>query len=77
MMRNLTDLTEKDIQESCERMISDGLVFIDMSDYYADKLYEIHQEHIAQQEKTICGNKILNAPKTLKLVKGIYRQDNK
>ncbi len=114
MLKNLIDLTEKDIQDSCERIISSGPVFTDMSDYYADKLYEIHQEHIDQQEETILGvpisevekqcqiyyvkspfdqpldpskdpmnsvieggNRILNDSKKLKLVRGIYRQENK
>lgn len=114
MWLNLTDLTEKDIQESCERMMNNRPVFTDMSDYYADKLYEIHKEHIAQKEETILGipiseverqcqayhvespfdqpldpsqdpmdsvieggKKILNDPKTLKLVRGIYRHDDK
>ena len=108
MRRNQIDLIEKDIQESCERMISSGPVFTDRPDYYANKLYEIHQEEtilgvpISEVERQCQnyrvkspfdqpldpsidpmnsviegGNKILKDSNTLKLVRGIYRQDNK
>lgn len=106
MRRNQIDLTEKDIQESCEGMITSGPVFTDRSDYYTNKLYEIHQEEtilgvpISEVERQCQtyrvkspfdqpldpsidptnsviegGNKILNSPKTLKLVRGIYGQN--
>ncbi len=114
MQIDLNNLEEKDVQESCERMMSNGPFINDMSDNYADELHEVHQKGISQQEKTIFGipiseirrqcqayhpaslfdqplnpsqdpmdvvieggKKILNEPETLKLVRSIYRKNDK
>ena len=55
MWLNALSLTEEDIKESCERMVSSGPIVTDMSDYYSDKLYEIHKGHTTQQQDTIFG----------------------
>ena len=80
MLIDLVNLTEKDIQESCERMMSDSSVITDMLDYYSYKLYQLHQKLNIQKEETISEipmSEISNSPKTLKLTRDICRQADK
>lgn len=75
MLVNLVNLTEKDIQESCERMMSSNTVITDMSDYFSYKLYLLHQKLNTKKEEVISEvpmSEISNSPKTLKLI----RNDN-